>query len=111
MTELDREAILGDRADQLAKYAERRELHQMVKRKEQAEGGARGGAESSDEDEQLRATTRERKATGTTREKRETLEKLKKSREEKGKKKEKKVRLQASSMESRVREELTFRLA
>ncbi|KAM0748359.1 plus-3-domain-containing protein [Meredithblackwellia eburnea MCA 4105] len=80
MPELDRENILGERADELNQAATRRSLRRMVRAKERAEGVYA--------DDDGGAGRRERKATGSTREKREGLEKLKKRREEKGKQKD-----------------------
>lgn len=85
MPELEREGILGDRAETKNAAAQRRDLRRMVKEKERAEFGGSG---SGNDDTQR--SGRERKATGATREKREGLEKLKKRREEKGKQKERK---------------------
>ncbi|KAL8292609.1 hypothetical protein RQP46_001221 [Phenoliferia psychrophenolica] len=82
MPELDREGILGDRAEQLNAAAQRKDLRRMVKEKERAEGGGSGA------DDGQRGALRERKATGATREKAIGIEKLKKRREEKGKQKE-----------------------
>lgn len=82
MPELEREGILGDRAERINLAAQRRDLRRMVKEKERAEGGTGNGNDDA------QRSGRERKATGATREKREGLEKLKKRREEKGKQRE-----------------------
>lgn len=88
MGELDREAILGERLEQIHAQEQREQLRQMVKRKEKQERGEDSGSD----DEQPLRTGRNRKATGTTDSKREQLERLKESRAEKGKKKDKHVR-------------------
>ncbi|SCZ93742.1 BZ3500_MvSof-1268-A1-R1_Chr6-3g08856 [Microbotryum saponariae] len=91
MNELDREAILGERQDEINIYTERLQLRQMVQRKEKKD--LQGGVDESDEDDEYdMRPTRDRKMTGTTREKRDGLAKLRKSREGKAQKREQKVR-------------------
>lgn len=76
MTELDREEILGERAEELAQRAERLTLREMVKAKEQRGDGGK----------------RERTTTGTSREKEGGLAALKRRRQERGERKEKRPR-------------------
>ncbi|SGY16911.1 BQ5605_C012g07025 [Microbotryum silenes-dioicae] len=91
MNELDREAILGERQDEINIYTERLQLRQMVQRKEKKD--LQGGVDESDEDDEYdMRPTRDRKMTGTTREKRDGLAKLRKSREGKAQKREQKHR-------------------
>ncbi|KAK4697859.1 RNA polymerase-associated protein RTF1, partial [Phenoliferia sp. Uapishka_3] len=94
MPELDREGVLGERADKMNAALQRKELRRMVKEKDRAEGGS-GGDDGA-------RTGRDRKATGVTREKREGLEKLKKRREEKGKQKDRKFDDEPSSPRRRA---------
>ncbi|KAI5480856.1 (transport protein particle) complex protein Trs85 [Pseudohyphozyma bogoriensis] len=79
MTEVEREEILAERVEAAAKERERKQLRQMVRSKNLAEGGI--------EADEVRTTGRDRKTTGVTDSKREGLEALKRKRAEKDNKK------------------------
>lgn len=78
MTELDREGILSERAEEINREQSRRELRKMVKEKERLENARKGITSTS-------RSGRERKTTGATKEKAEGIERLRRSRQEKDK--------------------------
>lgn len=81
MSELEREGVLGERAEELHAVQERINLRRMVERKEQKERGEEV-TNYSDDDGGTR-TGRDRKATGATRAKAKAIDGLKRAREKK----------------------------
>lgn len=82
MSELDREAILGERLEAQSAVQERQELRRMVEQKEKKERMAEDTPNYSDDDGGIR-TGRDRKTTGATKDKERALKNLKKGREKK----------------------------
>ena len=93
MTELEREEVLGARAERIAEMQQRRQLREMVKLKERRENG-RGSDDDDEADGDEDRARRKPKAKGPA----SKYDKLKRSRAERGKKKERVV----SSMVYRV---------
>lgn len=95
MTEIEREGILGDRLEKISQAQQREEVAKMARAKDKQEGkeaAAESSAGESDDEygaDRSRAG-RDRKTTGTSKEKMRGIEKLKQSRAQKGNK-EKKV--------------------
>lgn len=90
MTELEREEVLGERAERVANLQQRRQLREMVKRKERRETGLQSGDDDDDDDSDGRggATLRRKPKTKGPASK---YDKLKRSRAERGQKKERVV--------------------
>lgn len=82
MSELEREAILGERQETLQAIKDRENLKSMVRR--------RDGDDDDDDDDgsggRQRSSKRDKARTGVTREKENKMEELKRKRQEKGKK-------------------------
>ncbi|GAA6050219.1 hypothetical protein JCM3770_002742 [Rhodotorula araucariae] len=92
LSELQREAFIGARLDEINEVKMRAEVAKLARESTARGGGGQApedGEDDEDEDEDEARGTRSRKATGSSKTKSEGLEKLKKSRAEKGKKKEK----------------------
>lgn len=87
MTELEREEVLGERADRVAQLQQRRQLREMVKRKERREHGQRSDEDDDDKDSDSGTLRRKPKAKAPA----SKYDKLKRSRAERGKKKERVV--------------------
>lgn len=93
MNEVEREATIGARKDEISARELRKQVAQVAKKSGgKADENDSYGEDEEEEEEEKRSTTRSRKLPGKTDKKAQTLEALKKSRAEKGKKKAKKVR-------------------
>ncbi|KAK4049014.1 RNA polymerase-associated protein rtf1 [Microbotryomycetes sp. JL201] len=88
LPELDREAILGERAEQISEWNSRKALKEMVRMKERREAG--GG--SSDEEDSRRKGGRNRTTTGATKSKSDSLRQLREKRQQKAQRMDRRAR-------------------
>ncbi|KAK4056008.1 RNA polymerase-associated protein rtf1 [Microbotryomycetes sp. JL221] len=90
LPEVEREQILGERADEIAEWNSRQQLREMVRMKERREAGAAGS--SDEEGASRRKGGRNRTATGATKTKTDQFAKLREKREKRQQRKDTKSR-------------------